>query len=43
MSRIPAQTDELSVHVITYMSTLRSEVPIRWAELSTVYRYDVQG
>ncbi|OUT70700.1 MAG: threonine--tRNA ligase [Synechococcus sp. TMED19] len=32
-------------HVLTYASTLRSyrELPIRWAELGTVYRYERPG
>ena len=32
-------------HVLTYSSTLRSyrELPIRWAELGTVYRYERPG
>ena len=32
-------------HVLTYASKLRSyrELPIRWAELGTVYRYERPG
>jgi threonyl-tRNA synthetase len=32
-------------HVLTYASRLRSyrELPIRWAELGTVYRYERPG
>ena len=42
---IPAQADELPFHVLTYASKLRSyrELPIRWAELGTVYRYERPG